>query len=206
MATKNCRVCGNEFFAVRSSVTCSKECSDSNKRNRNKDSLKRGNINFRLKCDEYSKEIGLPSHYVRTYGIKFLKDNPSVVETLKISHLLIGKKNIPDYVVELRRSARKTPSECNREKFVPKVRQCKICNSDYTGRGSQKTCSDKCSSELNKRTIELNRERNKGKVYKRDKEKQKINYEKRWSEISRLAKERGITTREAKKLLSNKNK
>lgn len=199
---KNCRVCGNEFFASNNRITCSDICSSINKKEKRK-----LNKNWDTKMREASNELGLPRQYIDEYGYDFLTKNPIVVEALRIQYFMTGRYNgLPDDVVEARKLARKTPKECNREKFVPKVRSCKICGGDYIGRGSQKTCSDKCSSELNKRTIKLNRERNKGKVYKRDKEKIKADYKKRWAEISALAKEKGITTREAKKLLSNKNK
>lgn len=206
----NCIVCNKEFDKIRHAKTCSKECSNENKirykkSDRVKDRAKEINKNYKNSIKNDAEQLGLPCWVVIKYTPSFLFENPEVVATLKVAHLLTGRKDIPDEVKEIRKQSRVTPAEIARRKFVPKVRQCKICNSDYTGPGPQKTCSDKCSEDLNQRTIRANRERNKGKVYVRNKVKDRMRYEETYAKIRELAKSMGITTREARKQLVKKS-
>jgi hypothetical protein len=201
---KRCKICSSQFEAVRSAVTCSKECSAENKRINKK--VKPSREGYKNKILKVSEQLGLPKYYVKQYSAQFLLDNPLIVESLKIQYFMTGQlTDLPQEIVEIRKRARKTPLECNREKFVPKVRKCKICGGDYTARytgsGGLKTCSDKCADELRVRTIEANRLRNKGKKYNVDKEKARAYYEKTWAIVNQIAKERGVTTREARKLM-----
>lgn len=199
---KNCIVCNTEFDAKGSSKSCSKVCSKSRHKitcSRNKAKLR---DNYKRLMKNRSDEIGLPTHYIDNYGYEFLKENKEVLDALKVIHMMTGRfKGLPEEVVNARINARKTWRDAKKKE--PKIRQCKICNSDYTGRGGIKTCSNKCSIELRNLTISKNRERHKGK-YIRDKETKRMDYIKRWNKIKAISLEMGITTREARKVKISK--
>ncbi len=203
---KICKICNNEFEASRSQKTCSTKCSDINKGIYIKNRPTNNRLKYELKMEERSKELGLPKHYIKTYGYEFLKENTLVLETIKLQQLMTGKKDIPEEVKDIRKNARVTPKEINRRNFKPTVRTCKICGGEYTGIGPKKTCSDICSDKLKKETVIKSRERYKGVKWNINPIKQKESYEIRWMRIKSVSLWFNITTREAKQLLTKKTK
>ena len=92
-----CIICGKEFILnIHNQKCCSIECRKIHRNNRTR------NINYNKEI-----ELGLPKEYIRLYGYDFLKNNPVVLESVKLIQQLIGHKNIPIEIKESRLNNRK---------------------------------------------------------------------------------------------------
>ena len=140
----NCIICNKQYDKNNNKKTCSNECSK----------LLRISYNnlYKNKISNMADELGVQTYFITTYGYYFLKENPIVLETLKISHLISGRVGVPNEVMTIRKNARITPAESNRNNHKWKVRKCKVCDKDYTGKPPVKTCSNECSITLRKQT------------------------------------------------------
>jgi predicted nucleic acid-binding Zn ribbon protein len=139
-----CVICDSQYEKNSNKKTCSNECSKLLRKFYNK--------SYKDKVYEMANELGVQPYFITTYGYYFLKENPIVLDTLKISHLISGRVGVSNEVMAMRKNARITPAESNRNKHKWKVRRCKICDKDYIGIPPVKTCSTECSLILRKET------------------------------------------------------
>lgn len=113
MAT--CKVCGNEFERINfNQKCCSRECSIINKKNHKKETSKE------LR-NRWKQEFNLPQYVVEHYGVKFLRDNPEVVEVLIMQNKLNGRFTLlTEEEIEARKYAKKISSDISKRRYVEK--------------------------------------------------------------------------------------
>jgi predicted nucleic acid-binding Zn ribbon protein len=203
---KNCKICGNEFEAVKSAKTCSDECSDVNKKNRKQSIPSREK--YRNTVKERSIELSLSQNVISEYGYDFIKSNPLVYESLLLQKNLSGRKFLSPEVKEARDNARVKPMDIYYRKEHITIKQCLVCGGDFRAIGLTKTCSDVCGSEMIKKNAAIGSKKwakdpkNKESV----KASKKKSDDKRYELIKQIAKECNTTTRDARNILIERNR
>lgn len=159
MASKNCKICGESFIIPtglggNNQVTCSDKC-----RVENVKILKRESF-LRLKDENnevlryYSNLWRIPIYQVIKYGVRFLNDNPSVVEVIQLQTKLSGKfVFLSEEEKDVRRKAViRDNNKKHRDKRGYSKKPCKICGKEFIPGIDVKSnravcCSYVCSKE-----------------------------------------------------------
>jgi hypothetical protein len=200
---KKCVICGCEFIAIKSAVTCSKVCSDINKRNR-KPSVN-SKLNYTNKLKDQSLELQLPRYIIKEYGYDFIKSNKEVLDSLLLMHAMSGRLRIPEEAKQARLNARVTPTQISKRKLTergPIVGKCAICGKDIVVIGKTKTCdSDECKQTLYHRNDKVYKDKYMSNEDNRIKHNIKVSeyYPARYAKFCEEAKAMNMTHREYKK-------
>jgi hypothetical protein len=155
----NCKICGDEYTAYNlQHKVCSK--SSCKKKSRNDRYL------------PFKSKWKIPIRLITRYGIKFLQDNPIVLEALQISHKLNGHYELLDKdVIKIRQ---KNYNENYKKEYAKNYRlkksldkECVICGKVFKTLGNKSnysiTCSNECSIQR--------RKQNNRKTYLKNKQK-----------------------------------
>ena len=164
---KDCKICGTSFQPkANNQVCCSPDCSHRNNRNLKRESAIRSDRDGKLR--DFSKDNKIPIRYVEQCGIKFLKENKTVLEAFQSMVKLSGHfTHLSEEEIAVRRKAtRLAAQERNlikkrkkRASGIIKEHICKICGNTFTKinadgsakvHGTTKTCSKECSEELHR--------------------------------------------------------
>jgi len=150
-----CTICKSEFEIIRKRGFASRKvCSEQCRKKRDDEIKKLSNSKTKpiryAEATRLSKEWNIPIHTIWTYGIKFLIENPSVVEVLKAQVRLSGHyRYLTDEEKEIRRKAvEKDNNRKQRQKKGYETKNCVVCNSQFTHQFRSTraiTCSDQCS-------------------------------------------------------------
>ena len=99
----NCIICGKEFLKKTSDITCSSECHKQNDKNLKSEYNKIYPKVRYIWLLNKAKELNITPYYLQEYGYNFLKENPEVLETLKILNNFTCHTNIPEDIREARK-------------------------------------------------------------------------------------------------------
>jgi len=153
---KICIICQKEYTPVKKAnkqKTCGPDCSKINKNN-----LSNSEIRKTIRKSKREKDcdrLGIPQHLIIEYGVKFLDENPEVLESVKLMWLMNGRSTaqLENPHLDLRNKNNLKAANRRHALTLPdKWAICVQCNCEYNkseqlrlGRGHNTvTCSITC--------------------------------------------------------------